>query len=163
MSRNVCISAVEGNTGYLIAELLLTDENFSKQVNRVTGLIMNPDAERCKDLANLGVTIVPHVPGRLKNLVTNLTEANTNTVCLIPPAHSDKIDITAEMIEATKQTNIPNALFLSAAGCDLAERDRQPRLREFVDLEALFMQSKGDPGTKAGQSTVVIRFVHFPC
>lgn len=87
MSRNACISAVEGNTSYLIAELLPTDENFSNPVNGLTGLTMNPNAERCKDLANLGVTIVPHVPGRLKNLVTNLTEANANTVSLIPPAH----------------------------------------------------------------------------
>lgn len=161
MSRNVCITAVEGNTGYLIAELLLTDENFSVQVNSVIGLTMNPDAERCKDLANLGVSIVPHIPGRKANLVSTLQDSNADTICLIPPAHGDKIDITEEMIEAAKEANVPNAVFLSAAGCDMAERDKQPRLREFIDLEAHFMQSKGDPSTAAGQSPVVIRYAVF--
>lgn len=161
MSRNVCITAVEGNTGYLIAELLLTDETFSKAVNTVTGLTMNPDAERCKDLSNLGVSIVPHLPGRKAALVSMLLNSKADTICLVPPAHGDKIDITQELIDATKEANIPNAVFLSAAGCDMAERDKQPRLREFIDLEAHFMQAKGDVSTKAGHSPVIIRFVWF--
>jgi hypothetical protein len=38
MSRNVCISAVDGQTGFLIAELLLTDQKFSSKVDSVCGL-----------------------------------------------------------------------------------------------------------------------------
>lgn len=159
MSRNVCITAVEGNTGYLIAELLLTDETFSKSVNTVTGLTMNPDAERCKDLSNLGVSVVPHLPGRKAALVSMLLNSKADTICLVPPAHGDKIDITQELIDAAKEADIPNAVFLSAAGCDMAERDKQPRLREFIDLEAHFMQAMGDVSTKAGHSPVIIRFV----
>ncbi|OJJ52249.1 hypothetical protein ASPSYDRAFT_137945 [Aspergillus sydowii CBS 593.65] len=53
--------------------------------------------------------------------------------------------MTVELIEATKKANIPNACFLSSAGCDLAERDKQPLLCEFFDMETMFMSSKGGP------------------
>lgn len=58
---------------------------------------------------------------------------------LNPPADKDKLDITVELIEAAKKADISNVCFLSSAGCDLAERDKQPRLREFIDLEAMFI------------------------
>ena len=158
MSRNVCITSVEGNTGFLIAELLLSDENFSKAIGTVSGLTLNPNAERCRDLTQLGATIVPHQPGRVKNVAASLKNTNADTVCLVPPASQHKIDVTAELIEAAKMADIPNIVFLSAAGCDLAERNKQPRLREFIDLEALFLGTKGDPVTRTGHSPVVIRY-----
>ena len=40
--RNVCITAVDGQTGFLIAELLMINPNFSKKVNSVTGLSLHP-------------------------------------------------------------------------------------------------------------------------
>lgn len=164
MSRNVCITSVEGNTGFLIAKLLLSDENFSKAIGTVSGLTLNPNAERCRDLNQLGATIVPHQPGRVKNVAASLKNANADTVCLVPPASQHKIDVTAELIEAAKMADIPNIVFLSAAGCDLAERDRQPRLREFIDLEALILGTKGDPVTRTGHSPVVIRYgLYFFC
>jgi hypothetical protein len=159
MSRNVCITSVEGNTGFLIAELLLSDENFSKEIGAVHGLTLNPDAQRCKDLQSLGATIVPHRPGRLKNVAADIRDTKADTLCLVPPASRDKIDITAEMIEAAKRANVPNVVFLSAAGCDLAERDKQPRLREFIHLETLFLSTKGDPSSMTGHCPVVIRCV----
>lgn len=158
MSRNVCVTAVDGNTGFVTAELLLTDENFSKEFSSVTGLALNPDAERCRDLAQLGAKIVPCKLGKLDELVGSLQSAKADTICVIPPAHGDKVQITSEFIEAAKKANVPNAVFLSAAGCDLAERDKQPRLREFIDLETRFMQTKGDASTRAGYSPVVIRY-----
>lgn len=157
MTRHVCVTAVEGNTGFLIAELLVTDENFKKQVNSVTGLAMNHEHERCKELAKLGVTIVPHRPGRVRDMVNTIKHCKADTMCLIPPAHRDKVDITAELIEATKRANVPNSLLISSAGCDLAERDKQPRLREFIDLEAMMMETKGNPSTATGTSPVIIR------
>jgi hypothetical protein len=54
---------------------------------------------------------------------------------------------------------VPNVVFLSAAGCDLAERDKQPRLREFIHLETLFLSTKGDPSSMTGHCPVVIRCV----
>lgn len=41
-------------------------------------------------------------------------------------------------------------LFIGSAGCDLAEREQQAQLREFIDLEALVMSTKGDPSTVTG-------------
>ncbi|KAB8079710.1 hypothetical protein BDV29DRAFT_196826 [Aspergillus leporis] len=157
MSRQLCITSVDGHTGFLIAELILTDSNFKKAIGSVTGLALHPDAPFCKELSKLGAKIVPHKPGRLRDMVSSLKEIGADTMCLIPPAHTDKFNITVELIEATKKANVPNVCFLSSAGCDLAERDKQPRLREFIDLEARFMASKGDPSTSTGHSPVVVR------
>lgn len=129
-----------------------------KEVGSVTGLAMNTEHDHCKDLKELGATVIEHKPGKLKELVKTLQQTKADTLCLVPPAHKGKIDTTTELINAAKQANIPNVVFISAAGCDLAERDKQPRLREFIDLEALFLASKGDPETDMGHSPVVIRY-----
>lgn len=77
---------------------------------------------------------------------------------MIPPTHVDKFDITLEMIQAAKESGtVQNVLFISSAGADLAERDKQPRLREFVDLETEVMKTKGDPNTPLGHSPVILR------
>src|SRR5437762_12023054 len=157
MSRNICITAVEGHTGHLIAELLLTDENFRKQFDSLAGLSLHPSTSSCKELEKLGAKIIPHKPGRVREMVKTLQRTGADTMCLIPPAHVEKFDITAELIEAAKKANIPNVCFISSAGADLAERDKQPRLREFIDLECLFMSSKGDLSTATGHSPVIIR------
>ncbi|OXV06642.1 hypothetical protein Egran_05590 [Elaphomyces granulatus] len=157
MERRVCITAIEGNTGFLIAELLLTNSTFKNVINSVTGLSLNTDADRCKELSNLGATIAAHNPGRVRQMTNTLRETKADTICLVPPAHRDKLDITTELIQAAKRANIPNVCLISTAGADLAERDAQPRLREFVDMESLFMATKGDPSTAAGRSPVIIR------
>lgn len=157
MTRKVCITAVDGHTGYLIAELLLTDEAFSKKVDSVTGLSLKPHDAACKELTKLGVKIVPHKPGKMRDMVNTLKNTKVDTLCLIPPAHKEKYDITVELIEAAKKANIPNVLFMSSVGCDLADEKKQPRLREFIDLETLFLSTKGNSSTATGQSPVVIR------
>ena len=157
MTRKVCITAVDGHTGYTIAELLLTDNQFSKKLDSVTGLSLKPHDAVCKELTKLGVKIVPHKPGKMRDMVNTLKHAEVDTLCLIPPAHKDKYDITVELIEAAKKANIPNILFMSSVGCDLADKKKQPRLREFVELESLFLSTKGDSSTSTGQSPVVIR------
>jgi hypothetical protein len=157
MSRHLGITAVDGHTGFLIAELILTDDTFKRAIGSVTGLALNPKSDNCKELTNLGAKIIPHKPGRVKDMVRTLKEAHIDAICLIPPAHRDKFDITVELIEAAEQAGIPNICFLSSAGCDLAERDKQPRLREFIDLESRVLSAKGNPSTSTGQSPVVIR------
>lgn len=157
MSRHIAISAVDGNTGFLIAELILTNEAFKKEVASVSGLALNPRSEHCKELEELGAVVIPHEPGRLRNTVNTLKKAQIDAICLIPPAHRDKLEITIELIEAAKKAGIPNVCLLSSAGCDLAERDKQPRLREFVDIEAHMMASKGDATTSTGHSPVIVR------
>jgi len=157
MSRNLCITAVDGHTGFTIAELIMTNNDFRKEIGSVTGLTLHPDSEFAKELAGLGVEIVPHRPGRVRDIAKTLRDSGADTLCLIPPAHEAKLDLTTELIEAAKKANIPNVCFISSAGCDLAERDRQPRLREFIDLEARILSCKGDPMTATGHSPAVIR------
>jgi len=161
MSRRVCVTAAEGHTGYLIAELLRTDEYFASSIDSVVGFALNPDHTHCRELAGMGVTIVRHTPGQLKDVTSALQSTGADTLCLIPPAHTQKNEITSELIQAAKNANIPNICFISAAGCDIAERDKQPRLREFIDLEAQLLTSTGDPSTVTGHSQVVIRWVVF--
>ncbi|KAL5371576.1 hypothetical protein DPSP01_014168 [Paraphaeosphaeria sporulosa] len=69
----------------------------------------------------------------------------------------DKYDITVELITATKKADVPNVLFISSAGADLAERDKQPHLRQFIDLETLVMAAKGDGSTSTGHAPCIIR------
>lgn len=104
-----------------------------------------------------GAKIIPHKPGRVREMVKMLSESGCDTVCVIPPAHKDKYDITVELITATKKANVPNVLFISSAGADVAEREKQPHLRQFIDLECLVMAAKGDGSTSTGQSPAIIR------
>jgi hypothetical protein len=156
-NRDICVTAVDGNTGFLIAELLLTDETFTSKISSVCGLTLNPAAQKCKELAADGCKIVHHKPGNMRGMVETLLQTGCDTMCLIPPAHEEKYDIVEELVYAAKRANIPNVCFIGSAGCDLAEKKRQPRLREFVDLETLVLSAKGDPSTRLAHSPCVIR------
>jgi nucleoside-diphosphate-sugar epimerase len=156
MSRNVCITAVEGQTGSLIADLLLS-KPFASNVDSVVGLTLDPSSEKVSELESQGVKIVKHVPGRERNLVKVLKETGCDTICLIPPAHPEKMEIATELINAAKKANIPNVCLISSVGCDYADPQKHPRLREFIELEALTLASKGDTSTSTGHSPCVIR------
>jgi len=157
MTRKIAITAVDGHTGFTLAELLLTDPNLFEKFESVTGLSLHPNAPNCKELKELGAHIVPHKPGRVRDMVGLLKEIGADAICLIPPAHKEKHDVTVELIEATKKANIPNILFLSSVGCDLADKEKQPRLREFIDLETMVLSTKGKTSTETGHSPVVVR------
>ncbi len=161
MSRKVCITAVDGQTGFLIAELLLTNDTFSSKVDAVIGLSLHPNDGKCKELAKLGAKILPHHPGKEREMVKALKDTGADAICVVPPAHPNKMDIASELLEATKKAHIPNVCFLSSAGCDFADPKKQPRLHEFLELEQMVLASKGDPKTSTGHSPVVIRLV-FP-
>ena len=157
MSRNVCISAVEGQTGFLIAELLLTDRKFSSKIDSVCGLTLNPASAKCKELQKLGVTIISHKPGKLKDIIATLKDSGADALCIIPPTHKDKFDITMELVAAGKRAGVPNVCLVSSAGADMADVKKQPRLREFIDIEQLVLEAKGDAKTVTGTSPVVVR------
>jgi len=157
MPRNVCISAVDGQTGFLIAELLVTDQKFSSKVDSVCGLTLHPTSAKCKELQKLGVNIIPHKPGKVKDMAATLKESKADTLCIIPPTHKDKFDITMELVAAGKKAGVPNVCLISSAGADMADAKKQPRLREFIDLEQLVMEAKGDANTPTGTSPVVVR------
>lgn len=157
MSRNIAITAVDGHTGSSIAKYILEHDQFKKKVGTIIGLALKPNSPHAKELSKLGVKIVPHKPGKMKEMVKIMQETGADVACLIPPAHQEKYDITVELIEATKKANIPNVCFISSAGCDLADPQKQPHLRQFIELEAMFMSAKGDASTETGHSPVVIR------
>jgi len=157
MSRKVCISAIDGQTGFLIAELLLTDRAFSSKVNSVCGLTLHPTSTKCKELQKLGATIIPHKPGKVKDMAAVLQEAGADTLCIIPPSHRDKFDITVELVAASKKARVPNVCLVSSAGADMADAKKQPHLREFIDIEQLVLETKGDAKTPTGTSPVVVR------
>lgn len=159
--RNICITAADGQTGFTIAELLLTNGDFSNKLDSVTALCLHPTSANAKELTKLGAKVVPHKPGKEREMAKTLHETGCDVICLIPPAHKEKFDITVELIQAAKRANVPNVCFISSAGCDLAERDKQPRLREFIDLESMVMSAKGDSSTQTGHSPVIIRFVEL--
>lgn len=160
--RNVCITAADGQTGFLIAELLLTSDTYKSSVDSVTALTLHPSSAKAKELHKLGAKVVAHKPGRVKEVIQSLKETKCDTICLIPPTHVDKYDITLEMIQAARESGtVQNVLFISSAGADLAERDKQPRLREFIDLEVEVMKNKGDPNVPLGHSPCILRWVAF--
>jgi hypothetical protein len=155
--RKICITAVDGQTGFLIAELLLTNPDFKSKFTSVTGLSLHPDSPKCAELKKLGAEIIPHVPGRAREMVKVLKQSKADTICLIPPTHSDKYDVTMELVEASKKAGVPNVCLISAAGADMADEKKQPRLREFIHIENAVMATKGDTTTETGHSPVVIR------
>jgi hypothetical protein len=157
MSRKICITAVDGQTGALIAELLLTDGNLSNKLVKIYGLSLTPQSTKCAELSKLGVEIISYTLGKEWNAVSKLKSMGVDTICLIPPAHENKFVITRELVMATKKANIPNVLCITSAGADLAMLDKQPRLREFVEIEHLVMAAKSDMGTQTGMSNVCIR------
>jgi len=157
MTRNICITAVDGQTGFLIAELLLREGKFHKQVDSLTGLTMDPTSPKSKELEELGAKIVEHRPGRARDVVNTLKRVGCDTICLVPPAHKDKYDISLELTEAAKKAGVSNVLLISAAGADYADPQKQPRLREFIDIESAVLASKGDHSVKLGHSPCVLR------
>jgi hypothetical protein len=157
MTRNLCITAVDGNTGFAIAELILRQADFSTKVDWLTGLAIDPEAERAQKLSRLGATIIPHVPGRLRDMTSTLKDTGCDTICLVPPVHQNKLDICVELAEAAKEAGVPNVCLLSLAGYESADLLKTPRLREFDDLEALVMRSEGGDSTATVGSPCVIR------
>lgn len=128
----------------MIAELLLTDRKFSSKVDSVCGLTLHPTSAKCKELQKLGVTIIPHKPGKVKDMAATLKESGADALCIIPPTHKDKYDITMELVAAGKKAAVPNVCLVSSAGADMADAKKQPRLREFIDIEQLVVEAKGD-------------------
>jgi hypothetical protein len=158
-SRKICITAADGQTGRLTAELLLSDSKFSKKFASLTLLAMDPD--KCSELKEMGgdkVHVVPYTADEKELLKTMKTE-DCDTMFLIPPAHKDKFGIVKHLVSvAGKLKSVQNIVFLSSAGCDVAEREKQPSIRQFIDMEALVMHAKGETEMgSTGHSPCIIR------
>jgi hypothetical protein len=55
MTRNICITAADGHTAFLIAELILTNDDFSSKVDSVSVLSLHPSSARAKELGQMGM------------------------------------------------------------------------------------------------------------
>src|SRR5579871_2395091 len=121
-SRKICITAADGQTGRLTAELLLSNDQFSKKFKSLSLLAMN--AQKCHELKQIGgdkVNVIEYVPDS-KKMLNLLEEEDCDTMFLIPPAHGDKFTILKSLIEcAGKLKTVQNVVLLSSAGCDVAE------------------------------------------
>lgn len=154
MSRTLCISNADGQTGHLLTELLLTDTQFKSKIKKV--FCLAPNTDKCQDLAKMGAEIVaqrhPH-----EALGQDLKATGADTIFLIPPAHRHKSKNFKELINAVKDAGIKNTVLLSSAETDLAEDKHQPHLRQFVKFEAETMQLRYAGGTQTGSSQCIIR------
>ena len=167
MSHKILITSADGQTGHLTAELLLTEESFKSKFSSL--ILLASDPSKCGDLKEHGqVEIKPinyaallgaNSEQSLNDLSEMISGTGADTLFLIPPAHKDKLAITTALIDAAKSCEVMRVLLLSSAGCDLAERDKQPRMREFVEIEKRFMQCKGEEDTGMGHSPAIIRCV----
>lgn len=158
MPSNICITSADGQTGHLIAELLLTDDTFASKVSKLTCVALHPG--RCEDLKEHNATVIQYRRGSADHLADSLKQAGVNTVMLIPPASKDKMTVTREFNAAIRRANVPNAVLLSSAACDLAEEREHARLREFAKMEAEFMQAKSLTAisdTQAGATPCIVR------
>jgi hypothetical protein len=155
MSRNLAITSADGQTGHLVAELVLT-EPFRTKIASLVCLAFDTDA--CSDLADLGAIVLPH-PRKdvVKSLTESLKKSSVDTIFVIPPAKENKLALTKQMVEATKAAQVKNVVLLSAAAVEFATQEEHPYLAEFLEIESLMLPSKGETETDAGHSPVIIR------
>ncbi|KAK5653920.1 hypothetical protein OQA88_7845 [Cercophora sp. LCS_1] len=102
-SRNICITSADGQTGFLIAELLLSNDQFRSKITSVTCLVLDPSSPKAKELERLGAATIAHKHGREREVVAALKKTGCDTLCPVPPAHKDKLDTAIELANAAKK------------------------------------------------------------
>lgn len=157
LGRKIIITAADGQTGHLTADLLLTADELKAKHSGIT--LMCGDTSKCVDLAKFGpnIVFVDYEADPVENLVSKMKDSGADAIYLIPPASGKKVEFVEKMLEAAKKAEIPNVLFLSSAGCDMAEKQKQPNLREYIDMENMVMKTKEDTTTMIGHSPIIIR------
>jgi len=155
-TRHILVTAGEGQTGRLLIELLLTDDEYASKYEKISALVFSEEA---KDKLAEFPTVEVHVHDPKHPKQAEKLMASIDTCMLIPPSRKDKLDITRALLQAAQKTkNVVNLVLLSSVGCDYADPDKQPRLREFIDIEALALAPKSDPSTgDTAHSPVIIR------
>ncbi|KAG1762668.1 hypothetical protein EDD22DRAFT_561524 [Suillus occidentalis] len=155
MSRSICITAADGQTGHLITELLLSNQ-FKSKFTELFCLTLQP--EKCKDLEEMGAKIIAHHHSDPAGLVQSLKDSRADTIFIIPPAHAHKLRHARDVLKAVAAAGtIKNTVLLSAAGADLAEEKTQPHIRQFTKIETEMMHLGRAGGTGAGTCQCIIR------
>ncbi|KAI0365819.1 hypothetical protein BV20DRAFT_704975 [Pilatotrama ljubarskyi] len=140
------MTAGEGQTGRLIIDLLATDDDYVNEYEGLTVLVFSVQVKSALEEYDAVKTVV-YDPNDEEMLVKAMPMVDTYLV--IPPARKvTKLRSPALSLRQRRKRRLSRTSSCSQAwGADYAERDKQPRLREFIDLEALAMQPKGDPST----------------
>ncbi|GAA6040851.1 hypothetical protein JCM8097_007747 [Rhodosporidiobolus ruineniae] len=155
--RVIAVLSAEGYTGSSVIELLYSDGKYKGKFSKLVGVTFGePVSQDVKDIHsdyNVETVLIDDIDE------DKIKELGVDTALVIPPARKDKLDLVKQFLElAKKAKTVKNVVLLSSAGADYAERDKQPRLREFVDLEVLAMQPKSDPSTgDTAHSPCVVR------
>lgn len=132
---NICVTSADGYTGHHFIEFLLHNSEFKNNVNNIYGLAFDP--KECKDCEQAGAKICQVDMGKLDECFKNC-----DSLFLIPPARTGKLDFCYKFIDAAKKAGVNNVLFLSTAGADLANKNQQPHLAEFIDIENNLKQAQ---------------------
>jgi hypothetical protein len=154
MSRSICITTADGQTGHLITKLLLSNQ-FRSKFTELFCLTLRP--EKCEDLAGMGAKIIAHHHSDPAGLVQSLKDSGADTIFIIPPAHAHKLRHARDVLKAVAAAGIKNTVLLSAAGADLAEEKAQPHIRQFTKIETEVMHLGHMGGTEARTCQCIIR------
>lgn len=153
--RVIAVTAAEGYTGSALLELLASDQ-FKGSYSKLVGLTFGEPKDDVKAIledAGIETMMVDEIDEKM------IKQLGVDTLCLIPPANKEKMALVKQILTLGKKAkSVQNVVLVSSAGADYAERDKQPRLREFIDLEVLAMQPKSDPSTgDTGHSPCIVR------
>ncbi|OJT12064.1 hypothetical protein TRAPUB_11388 [Trametes pubescens] len=131
-SRKILITAREHQTGRLIIELRTTDDACASKYGELTALVFSEQAKSV------------------------LEAFDTLKTAVYDPQDEDALVHAISLVDACLL--VPPARPRTSAGADHAEHAAHPRLCEFIELEVLAMQPKGDASSeKTGHSPCVIR------
>ncbi|KAG8162475.1 hypothetical protein KVR01_008240 [Diaporthe batatas] len=153
--RSICITAVDDLAGFCIAQHLHSQEKFRQKFLLLSGLALRTSSAEAQQLQHDGVRVYQHVPGDGRRLVNDLTVMGCDTICVVPPVHEDKLDLTLELVTAAKTAGVRNLLLISSVGAEYATKEKQPRMREFLEMETAVLSEIGQFGLN--HSPCVIR------
>jgi len=136
----VCITACDGATGHSIVEHLMSHGDYKDKIEAICALAIEPKS--CADLGKFAKITSANFSDP-KSLAEHMSKCDV--VLLIPPACNEKKKMTTNMIEAVKMANVKNVVFLSTAGIDMADPKKQPRMREFIELETMLLACACEP------------------
>lgn len=133
-SRKIMVTAAETLAGRYLIDLLMTEPHRSRYLT-LTAMCFSIEA--AATFANYeGLNVVVYDENN-KRALRGYMETWADTCMLIPPARADRAAVTRTLIDAARAAqHVRSLVLLSAAGCEYAEYNRQPRLRELVELEA---------------------------
>jgi len=118
----------------------MTHGSYKDKIEAICAVAIEPKA--CSDLGKFAQITSANFNDP-KSIAEHMEKCNI--VFLIPPACNEKKKMTSNMIEPTKLAHVKNVVFLSTAGIDMADPQKHPRLREFVELESHLLACACEP------------------